>query len=137
ASVNPSLVQVSEHIRTGTLDFVLVKPADGQFLLSTARFELWKFVDVVAGLVMIAVAFERLGRVPSIADVAVAAVLLLAALVTLYSMWILVVCAAFWVVKLDNLAYLLSSIFDAARWPVDLFRGVWRFLFTFVVPLGL
>src|SRR5262249_30667725 len=37
ASVNPSLVMVSEHIRTGTLDFVLVKPADGQFLVSTAR----------------------------------------------------------------------------------------------------
>src|SRR6185295_5753539 len=53
------------------------------------------------------------------------------------SIWILVVCTAFWVVRLDNLGYLLSSIFDAARWPLDVFRGAWRLIFTFVIPLGL
>src|SRR5262245_32833445 len=35
-AINPSLVQIGEQIRTGTLDFVLVKPADAQFLVSTA-----------------------------------------------------------------------------------------------------
>ena len=29
------------------------------------------------------------------------------------------------------------SIFDAARWPSHIFRGVLRILFTFVVPLAL
>jgi ABC-2 type transport system permease protein len=136
-SVNPSLVQVSEQIRSGTLDFVLVKPADGQFLVSTAKFAPWKIVDVLAGLIMMVVAFRLLGRAPEPGDVALAATLLVAALVTLYSLWILVVCASFWVVKLDNLSFLLGSIFDAARWPLDLFRGFWRVVFTFVVPLGL
>ena len=55
----------------------------------------------------------------------------------LYSIWILVVCASFWVVRMDNLSYLFTAIFDAARWPLDVFRGAWRFLFTFVLPLGL
>ncbi len=136
-SVNPSLIQVSDQIRTGTLDFVLVKPADGQFLVSTAKFAPWKIVDVLAGVVMMIVAFHELGRVPAPADVALAALLLVAALVTLYSLWILVVCASFWVVKLDNLSFLLGSIFDAARWPLDVFRGAWRLIFTFVIPLGL
>jgi ABC-2 type transport system permease protein len=136
-SVNPSLLQVSEQVRTGTLDFVLIKPADGQFLVSTARFAPWKIMDILAGFAMVVIAFDRLGRVPSAADIMVAAVLLFAALVVLYSLWILVVCASFWVVKLDNLSFLLGSIFDAARWPIDLFRGFWRVLFTFVIPLGL
>lgn len=136
-SVNPSLLQVSEQVRTGTLDFVLIKPADGQFLVSTARFAPWKIMDILAGFVMIVIAFQRLGRAPSVPDIVVAGVLLLAALVVLYSLWILVVCASFWVVKLDNLSFLLGSIFDAARWPIDLFRGFWRVLFTFVIPLGL
>jgi ABC-2 type transport system permease protein len=136
-TINPSLLQVSEQIRSGTLDFVLVKPADGQFLVSTAKFAPWKAVDVLAGVIMIGVAFDRLGRTPTLPDVGLAALLLLAALVTLYSMWILVVCASFWVVKMDNLAFLLGSIFDAARWPLDLFRGTWRIVFTFIIPLGL
>ena len=55
----------------------------------------------------------------------------------LYSLWILTVSAAFYVVKVDNLTYLFSSIFDAARWPSSVFRGVLRFVFTFVIPLAL
>ena len=39
-AINPSLASVVEHIRKGTLDFVLLKPADAQFLVSTARFHL-------------------------------------------------------------------------------------------------
>ena len=64
-------------------------------------------------------------------------VLLLAAAMVLYSLWILIVSASFWVIRLDNLAYLFSAVFDAARWPIQVFRGVWRFLFTVIIPLAL
>jgi ABC-2 type transport system permease protein len=40
-------------------------------------------------------------------------------------------------VRLDNLIYLFNSVFDAARWPASVFRGVWRVVFTFVIPLAL
>jgi ABC-2 type transport system permease protein len=136
-AVNPSLATVVEHIRKGTLDFVLLKPADAQFLVSTARFEPWKAIDLVAGLAVFAVAFHRMGRAPAAGDVLAAVALLACATLTLYSIWILVVSAAFYVVKVDNLAFLFSSIFDAGRWPVTVFRGAWRFVFTFVVPLAL
>ena len=136
-AVNPSLVTVVEHIRKGTLDFVLLKPADAQFLVSTAKFAPARVADVVGGLAIFAVAFHRMGRAPAAGHVLAAAALLLCAAVTLYSIWILVVSMAFYVVKVDNLSYLFSSIFDAARWPVSVFRGAWRLVFTFVVPLAL
>jgi ABC-2 type transport system permease protein len=59
------------------------------------------------------------------------------AVATLYSLWILTVSAAFFVVRIDNLSYLFNAVFDAARWPSSVFRGVVRLLFTFVVPLAL
>ncbi len=136
-AINPSLLTIVEHIRLGTLDFVLVKPADAQFLVSTAKFVPWKLLDVVAAGILMFIAFARLGRSPEPTHVALAGVMLIAAVAVMYSLWILVVSAAFWVVRLDNLAYLFSSIFDAARWPLSVFRGVWKFLFTFVIPLGL
>ena len=48
----------------------------------------------------------------------------------------LVVSASFWVVRIDNLSYLLSSVFDAARWPVTVFPRVLQIIFTFVFPLA-
>lgn len=136
-AIHPSLVAVVEHIRRGTLDLVLLKPADAQFLVSTQRFLPWRVTSVVAALAIFAYGFHRVGRWPSLAEIGVALLLLVAAVAVLYSLWILVVSAAFYVVKVDNLSYLFSSIFDAARWPASVFRGVLAWVFTFVIPLAL
>ena len=134
-AVNPSLASVVEHIRKGTLDFVLLKPADAQFLVSTARFDLWKVSDLIAGVAMGVIALHRLGHVPSARALLVTSLLLGIAVLILYSIWILVISLAFSVVKVDNLSFLFSSIYDAARWPSSVFRGAVAFVFTFVIPL--
>lgn len=135
--INPGLAAVVDHIRKGTLDFVLLKPADAQFLVSTSRFALWRVVSLVTAGAVFAIAFGRLGRVPTPGGVGLSLVLLVAATWALYSLWVLIISSAFFVVKVDNLTYLFSSIFDAARWPITVFKGAWRLLFTFVVPLAL
>jgi ABC-2 type transport system permease protein len=136
-AVQPSLLAVVEHIRKGTLDFVLLKPADAQFLVSTQNFEVNQIVDALGALGLGAYAFIAMGKVPHAADVGVAMLLTLASAGLLYALSIFVVSAAFWVVRLDNLIYLFNSIFDAARWPATVFRGLWRIFFTFVIPLAL
>jgi ABC-2 type transport system permease protein len=136
-AVNPSLISVVEQIRKGTLDFTLLKPADAQFLVSTAKFELWKIVDVIAAAAIFIYAFSRMGRTPSLADAGLSLCMLMTATMVVYSMCILVVSAAFWVVRLDNLAYLFNSLFDFARWPVTIFKGFWRIAFTVIIPLAL
>jgi ABC-2 type transport system permease protein len=136
-AVQPSLQAVIEHIRKGTLDFVLLKPADAQFLVSTTKFEVFNFVDATAAVALAVWALHRLHRVPRAGQIATALVLTVAAAGLLYALAILVISAAFYVVRLDNLIYLFNSVFDAARWPASVFRGVWRVLFTFVVPLAL
>ncbi|MBL9039160.1 MAG: ABC-2 family transporter protein [Archangium sp.] len=135
-AINPGLAAVIDHIRKGTLDFVLLKPADGQFLVSTARYHVFRVFSIGAALIIFVTAFRRLGTVPSLTHVLQALVLLVAAVLILYSMWILIVSSAFLVVKVDNLTYLFSSVFDAARWPSSVFRGVWHIVFTFIIPIA-
>ncbi len=136
-AINPSLTAVVEHIRKGTLDFILLKPADAQFLVSTAKFEPWRVVDLFAGSAIVAWAFWLMRRAPQPLGIALALALLAVAVVLLYSMWIMVIAAAFWVVRLDNLSYLLSSLLDFGRWPVSIFKGILRVIFTLVIPIAL
>lgn len=136
-AVNPSLVSVVQRIRQGTLDFLLLKPADAQFLVSTAKFEPYHAVDALAALAIFAFAFRKLGETPSAGAILLSAAMLGGAALVLYAMWVLVVSAAFWVVRLDNLAYFFNAMLDFARWPVQVMRGAWAFVFTFVIPVGI
>jgi ABC-2 type transport system permease protein len=135
-AIQPSLGAVVEHVRTGTLDFLLLKPVDAQFMVSTARFEPWRASDVWLGLGLFGWAFRALGHGPTLAGVLSAAALLAAGVAILYSISILVIALAFFVVKVDNLIYLFVSVYDAARWPASIFRGALAVVFTFVIPLA-
>jgi viologen exporter family transport system permease protein len=136
-AVSPSLTAVVEHIRRGTLDFVLLKPADAQFLVSTAKLEPWHVIDVAGALAVFGYAFAKLGRWPRPLELAAGAAFLGLAIAILYSIWIIVVSAAFWVVKVDNLSFFFGSLFDIARWPVSVFNGGLRVVFTVVFPIAL
>jgi len=136
-AVSPSLTAVIEHVRKGTLDFVLLKPADAQLLVSVAKLEPWRIVDLVGAGLIFAYAFGKLGRAPTAGEVLAAGAMLLGALLVLYSIAILVVSIAFFAVRVDNLLYLFQSVFDVARWPSTIFRGFLAVLFTYVLPLAL
>lgn len=136
-TLSPSLMQVVEHVRKGTLDFVLLKPADSQLLVSLAKIEPWRVVDLAGAAAIFVYAFRHIGRAPSAAQLLLAAALLCAAVLVLYSIAILVVSIAFVAVRVDNLLYLFQSVFDVARWPSSVFRGFLAMVFTFVLPLAL
>ena len=136
-AVSPSLTAVIEHVRKGTLDFVLLKPADAQLLVSVAKLEPWRVIDLLGAGLIFAYAFARLGRSPTVGEVAAAGAMLIGALLVLYSIAILVVSIAFFAVRVDNLLYLFQSVFDVARWPSTIFRGFLAVLFTYVLPLAL
>jgi ABC-2 type transport system permease protein len=134
--VSPSLVDLVERIRSGAFDYVLLKPVDAQLVVSASRYEPWKLFDLLGAIGLAIYAFVRRGYGPSVGEGALGLALLIAGVLAMYSLWILCAAASFWVVRLDNLVYLLSAIFDTARWPVQVFRGAWRLVFTFVIPVA-
>ncbi len=136
-AISPSLTQIVELVRRGSLDYVLLKPADTQFLVSTSRLLPWRATSILTAIVMMVVAFRMLHQTPAPLDIVVAVWMFVLAVAMLYSFWISVVSTAFYFVKVDNLSYLFTSIFDAARWPASVFRGALSVAFTFVIPLAL
>ena len=133
--ISPGLVAVVQHVRKGTLDFVLLKPADAEFLVSTMRFEPARATNVITAGIIFAYAFHLLGRGPHLGGIVFALILLVLATVVLHSLLIMAIAASFYVVRIDNLAYVFTSVFDAARWPRSVFRGVAHVVFTLRHPL--
>jgi ABC-2 type transport system permease protein len=136
-TISPSLVNLVARIRNGSFDYTLLKPVDAQVLVSTSQYEPTRALELITAIAMIVYAFVQRGRPPAPADIALGIVLFATGVAATYALWILCAAAAFWVGRLDNLMFLLDAIFDVGRWPVTVFHGVWRFTFTFVIPIAL
>ena len=134
--ISPSLVDLVERIRTGSFDYVLLKPVDAQVMISASRYEPWKAFDLLGAVLLVVYAFYKRGAPPSLAELGLGIALFVVGAFAMYALWIVCAAASFWVGRLDNLMYLLGSIFDAARWPVMVLPGAWRFVFTFVIPIA-
>jgi ABC-2 type transport system permease protein len=134
--LSPNLARIVEHMRTGTLDFVLLKPIDSQFWLSTRRISPWGLPDISFGAGIVLYAAHRLGLPLSNLAWALGP-LLLGALIQ-YSLWFILASISIWYVKIHNVTEVLNALLAAGRYPIDaLPRGAYRFVFTFIVPVAL
>lgn len=134
--VEPNLGSIVDGVRTGALDYLLLRPVDAQLLLSFSKVSPAAVWELLAGLVVAAIAGVRVG-LPSPAVALAVAGLFVAGLLATYGLWLLVVCTSFWFVRVDNLRFLLSAVTDAGRWPVTVYgRGV-RIALTTIVPVAL
>ena len=135
--IMPNLSALVVGIRSGTFDFLLLKPADTQVMVSFSTVLPAKVVDFAAGVAVGVWAISELAVPPTPLQLATGLLMLLAGALAIYSVWLMVICSAFWWVKVDNLSFLFTSVFDAARWPISVFRGWVRIALTFVVPVAL
>ncbi len=136
ALLQPALNESMNHIRRGTLDYVLLRPADALVLCLITAFAPWRLIEALGGLALIVAALIELGHVPSILDVIAALGMGLAGMLALYAVGVLILCASFQAVKLQNLTFLMEAVLDFARWPAQVFGGFLRMVFTFVIPLA-
>jgi ABC-2 type transport system permease protein len=135
--IYPSLGALLNHVREGTFDFVLLKPVHTQLLVFTGRLEPARFVNIPAAVAIFVWAYRVLGRRPTVTSIAHGVLAAVTAFALLYAIWLLAASASFVVTRLDDFPRLFSAAFDAARWPVDVFRGTVRLLFVFIFPAAL
>lgn len=134
--IAPNLQAISGYIRTGELDFILLRPVSSRFLVSARTIAPPAAFNVLAGLIL-AVYAGNVAQVRwTVAGVAGAGVFLLCGLILLYSVWFLTVTCSFWLVQVQTLDTLFYSLFETARYPVSFFKGVVRGLLTFVFPVA-
>jgi ABC-2 type transport system permease protein len=136
AFLRPNTQKIIEMVREGTLDFVLTKPVNSQFMASLRYAQLFYLVDMAAGAGIVAVAFARLGRAPNATQLAQFALMLAMALLIVYSIWMVIATLAFWLVKVGNMAELFNSTYETGRFPITTYKGVIRLALTFIVPVA-
>ena len=134
--LQPNAQKIIEMVRIGTLDFVLTKPINSQFLASLRYSQMFSVVDMLSGAGIVTVAFTRLSYTPDAVAVVQFAVMLAMSILIVYSIWMMIATLAFWLVKVGNLTELFMTIYDTGRFPITTYQGLIRLALTFIIPIA-
>jgi ABC-2 type transport system permease protein len=130
-----NITQLSELIRTGKLDFMLLLPVNTRFIVSLRQVDLGGFVNAALAMVVVGYALRQLGIVPGPGQLACYALLLAAGILIHYSLMLLLASVSFWTVRAQGIVWGYYSLFNLARFPDAAFRGFFKAFFTFAVPI--
>jgi len=132
--------EFSELIRTGGLDFALVKPIDTQFLVSLRRIEWASIANFTVAAVLMAYALPRVQGVELTAwRLILYLVYVSFGIGILYSLTIVLAAASVWLGRNTSIYDFWFYITTFSRYPMEIYQGPignWlRGIFTFVLPI--
>src|SRR5690606_6261596 len=137
----PNCANFSELIRTGDLDFALLKPIDTQFLISFEKVNLPMLVQVLLAGVLMAYSLSNLDVTLTVGRVITYLLLIGVAVGFFYSLMIALASTSIWFGRNQGLYDFWFYITVFGRYP----QGIWRqdsvvgdviwFGFSFVIPI--
>jgi ABC-2 type transport system permease protein len=136
---------VSELIRTGGLDFALLKPIDTQFLISLRKMEWSSLSNFAGGLCLLAYSVYQLttrSENPVVLTPVIAGLYVFYAgcgVAILYSLMIALAATSIWLGQNRSLYDFWFYITNFSRYPMEIYDGAWglplRYVCLYIVPV--
>lgn len=132
--------QFGELIRTGNLDFALLKPIDTQFLVSFEKIDLGMITQVMLAVSLLGYSMMSKGIVPSPMTVVFYLLLVASAVCFFYSLMISLAALSIFFGRNQGLLDFWFYVTIFARYPSGIYSGspageVIRFAFSYVLPI--
>ena len=128
-------VNVSELVRTGKMDFLLMLPINTRFLVSLRQVDLGAFINAAFAGVVMFYAAARLHLHPTAVELFGFLALCVVGILIHYSLMFMLAAISFWTVRAQGIVWGYYNLFNIARMPDEAFRGVFKVVFTFVLPV--
>jgi ABC-2 type transport system permease protein len=130
-----NITQLSESIRTGKLDFMLLLPVNTRFLISFRQVDLGGFVNATSAVGVMAYALGKLHLGISAVQTLGFLLLTLSSLLVHYSLMLMLASTSFWTVRGQGIVWGYYNLFNIARMPDAAFHGWFKAVFTYAVPM--
>jgi ABC-2 type transport system permease protein len=126
---------LSELVRTGKLDFLLLLPVNSRFVVSFRQVDLGAYVNAASAVGVMVYAARQLRVLPTPMQMAAFLVLCVAGVAIHYSLMFLLASISFWTVRAQGIVWGYYNLFNIARLPDEAFHGLFKALFTLAIPM--
>jgi ABC-2 type transport system permease protein len=131
--------EFAELVRTGDLDFLLLRPIDEQFLISLRRIDWGTAPNVLMGAIVMGIALQQNGWQFHLGRLGAFVVTFACGAVIAYSFMLLLTSLSVWMVRNQSLMEMWWLFSSLARYPREIFAGPLAeplgIFFTFVIPI--
>jgi ABC-2 type transport system permease protein len=126
---------LSELVRTGKMDFLLLLPINTRFIVSTRQVDLPSFANAAFAACVMTFAAHKLSLHPTVVQLLGFGALCVVGLLVHYSLMFMLASVSFWTVRAQGIVWGYFNLFNIARMPDDAFRGAFKAVFTFALPV--
>jgi len=126
---------LSELIRNGKLDFLLLLPVNTRFVVSLRQVDLGGFINAGSAAAVMIYAARQIPLTPSVTHLIGFLLLCLVGILIHYSLMFMLASISFWTVRAQGIVYGYYNLFQIARMPDEAFRGLFKIFFTFALPM--
>ncbi len=126
---------LSELVRTGKMDFLLLLPVNTRFIVSTRQVDLPSFANAAFAVCVMGFAAGKLNLHPTVVPFLGFGALCAVGLLVHYSLMFMLASVSFWTVRAQGIVWGYYSLFNIARMPDEAFRGLFKAVFTFALPV--
>jgi ABC-2 type transport system permease protein len=131
----------ADLVRTGELDFILLKPIDEQFLVSCKGIDWSTAPSVLLGVAVMVAALIMIGEPVPPGRVVLFGMMFVCGLALAYSFLLLLASTSVWLLRNQSLYEVWWLVTSLMRYPREIFRGPWAepvgWFFMFVIPVML
>lgn len=135
----PNAEEFSELVRTGGLDFALLKPIDTQFLVSLTKIDWSGLSNFFFAIGLLAYALTQLDYHPGILEILLYPIYILCGVMIMYSLMIALAATSVWLGRNQTLYDFWFYVTTFARYPMEIYAGPiglpLQRVFTFIIPV--
>lgn len=125
-----------ELIRTGAMDMYITKPVSLQFISTLRHFNfVVPIPNTIAGVIMVALAWRRLGIPVGFVNIAGYILIIASATVVTYSVFLLPQLLSFWTVKSQALTEIADKCWDFNNMPMNIYKKWMQRFGIFILPI--
>lgn len=135
----PNAEEFSELIRTGGLDFALLKPIDTQFLISLQRVNWSSLSNFFFAIGLLSYSLFRLHYTPGLVQFLLYPFYVMCGVAILYSLMIALSATSIWLGRNQTLYDFWFYITNFSRYPMEIYSGRFgkplQITFTYLIPI--
>lgn len=127
---------IPEQVRSGSLDFLIIKPVSLQFILTLRKINFaLPIPNIGCGLIMVIISAKKL-RIPiSHINVVGYIGILMAGIVISYTVFLLPQMLSFWIVKTGSIVEIADKTWDFNNMPMSIYGKWMQRIGTFIFPV--